>query len=459
MIRKLARDSPLAVFLSWHFISFMGLAIVTSALSGVATVCLFAFTFQTVNGREFYGLSWLPSFAAIALSFLLFRSISNIVTGYITNKAAAEMRVEIANRITTMPLHRMESLGNARLMTALTSDTMAISVVLPRVVQLSTSGATIVGLLTYLGWLSTRGLIFVLLAMCIGVPLYWVLIRHAGRLYRAVATVRDTLQRSLEALILGGKQLRMNSSYSHDFLRRDVWKTESKSQKLLLRLWAATLLATNTAQLIFLILLGVFIAFLSTDTFVQVNERPQLIFVVIYLLGPLEVLIGSAAGLSEVGTMLRRIKDISLVLPNGARESQVPVSRDLITGNKRLTLQGVTYTYPADSKFELGPLDVALSPGEVVFVTGGNGSGKSTFIKLLTGLYSPHQGKILLDDREVEESCRQRFREQFSAIYDDAYIFTRIWNGHRSEVQQAARCLLQTWGLDRVVKLEEDCFS
>ena len=50
-----------------------------------------------------------------------------------------------------------------------------------------------------------------------------------------------------------------------------------------------------------------------------------------------------------------------------------------------------------ESNFSLGPVDLTLKKGETTFIVGGNGSGKSTFLKLLTGLYPPKKGLITLD--------------------------------------------------------------
>jgi len=46
-------------------------------------------------------------------------------------------------------------------------------------------------------------------------------------------------------------------------------------------------------------------------------------------------------------------------------------------------------------------MDVSIRRGEVIFVTGGNGSGKSTFIKLLTGLYHPIRGRVTIDGVDI----------------------------------------------------------
>jgi putative pyoverdin transport system ATP-binding/permease protein len=73
---------------------------------------------------------------------------------------------------------------------------------------------------------------------------------------------------------------------------------------------------------------------------------------------------------------------------------------------ERLELKSVIFAYPAQNgtkPFQLGPLDFTLQPGEIVFVAGGNGSGKSTFAKVLTGLYPPQAGEIRSDGNLVTE--------------------------------------------------------
>ena len=52
-----------------------------------------------------------------------------------------------------------------------------------------------------------------------------------------------------------------------------------------------------------------------------------------------------------------------------------------------------------ERSFTLGPLDMTLATGELVFIIGGNGSGKSTFVKVLTGLYLPQQGAVRVQRR------------------------------------------------------------
>ena len=73
----------------------------------------------------------------------------------------------------------------------------------------------------------------------------------------------------------------------------------------------------------------------------------------------------------------------------------------------------------SEATFKIGPIDFSLKPGELVFITGGNGSGKSTFLRVLSGLYPPQSGEILLDGVRVNDDNRDTYRALMSAIFFD----------------------------------------
>ncbi len=101
----------------------------------------------------------------------------------------------------------------------------------------------------------------------------------------------------------------------------------------------------------------------------------------------------------------------------------------------RVELRGVSYTRPSTAHragFVMGPVDLTLRPGEVVFVTGENGSGKSTFLKVLTGLYRPHSGTIAVDGRAVPAAL-PGYRALFATIFSDFTLFERIHGVERPD--------------------------
>ncbi len=80
--------------------------------------------------------------------------------------------------------------------------------------------------------------------------------------------------------------------------------------------------------------------------------------------------------------------------------------------------------------FHLGPIDLSISPGETIFISGGNGSGKSTFLRLLTCLYFPTQGVLSIDEQPLAESNAEMYRDLFSVIFFDYHLFNHLYGLH-----------------------------
>lgn len=81
--------------------------------------------------------------------------------------------------------------------------------------------------------------------------------------------------------------------------------------------------------------------------------------------------------------------------------------------------EGVRFQYPGAKGWALDGIDLHLKPGEKLAVVGENGSGKTTLIKLLTRLYEPTEGRILLDGTSLEEWDVETLRERIGVIFQD----------------------------------------
>ncbi|HVR09198.1 MAG TPA: ATP-binding cassette domain-containing protein, partial [Thermoanaerobaculia bacterium] len=88
-----------------------------------------------------------------------------------------------------------------------------------------------------------------------------------------------------------------------------------------------------------------------------------------------------------------------------------------------------------------------------VFITGGNGSGKSTLGKLLTGLYVPDAGSLRVDGKAVTSENRESYRQLFSAVFADFYLFAGLIGDGAGDLDAMAREYLLRLGLDKKVKI------
>jgi ATP-binding cassette subfamily B protein/ATP-binding cassette subfamily C protein len=91
-----------------------------------------------------------------------------------------------------------------------------------------------------------------------------------------------------------------------------------------------------------------------------------------------------------------------------------------------IRFENVSFTYPGSSKPALKNIFLHLKPGEKLAIVGENGSGKTTLIKLLTRLYTPDSGRILLDGLDLQEWDVDVLRRRIGVIFQNfvRYQFT-----------------------------------
>ncbi|MFZ3014915.1 MAG: ATP-binding cassette domain-containing protein, partial [Nitrospira sp.] len=129
---------------------------------------------------------------------------------------------------------------------------------------------------------------------------------------------------------------------------------------------------------------------------------------------------------------------------------------------RSLEIIGITYTYlqePGGNAFVLGPLHLCLSPGELVFFIGGNGGGKTTFAKVLTGLYAPESGQIRLDGQLVTDETRDWYRAHFAAVFQEFHVFPEIARSDDGGVHHLAAEYLSLLQLDHKVTIANGVLS
>ncbi len=91
--------------------------------------------------------------------------------------------------------------------------------------------------------------------------------------------------------------------------------------------------------------------------------------------------------------------------------------------NGAFEAQGMGFAYSSNEGFILRGFSCRIEPGQLVVLTGPSGSGKSTFLKLLAGLETPTEGRLLADGNEVEKLQRREYRRQLGLVLQGDILF------------------------------------
>ena len=88
-------------------------------------------------------------------------------------------------------------------------------------------------------------------------------------------------------------------------------------------------------------------------------------------------------------------------------------------GNAGIRFENAGFHYPGKDTWALRHIDLEILPGESIALVGENGAGKTTFVKLLAGLYEPSEGRIVLDGRDLSTWDPEQLRLRFGVLFQD----------------------------------------
>lgn len=128
-----------------------------------------------------------------------------------------------------------------------------------------------------------------------------------------------------------------------------------------------------------------------------------------------------SAGLSDIGGMYEDNLYLS-TLYEYLETPAAPKNGTARTGlvpDDGIRFENVSFRYPGSDDRALANIDLHVRPGESLALVGENGSGKTTMIKLLTRLYDPTEGRILLDGRDLREWDEATLYERIGVIFQD----------------------------------------
>lgn len=413
-------------------------------------------------------IAW--QFAALSVLVLMARWTSQLQFVRAGQSLLARLRRELSHGVARAEYRHLEELGASRLLGMLTDDVSTIAhwiVSLPRFIV---NGAIVLGCLGYLAFLSWP--VFLLAASVVGLGSLAYHLAHSRALHqlRASRAKEDELFQHFRALFDGAKELRLHEPRRRQFLSELVDESIQAARSLQTEGMSINVRSACLAHFLFFMLIGAVVFGLSPLLHLARDALSGYALVLLYMMLPLEVMLSAIPGMGRAQVALERIHQglqelHERVLPESI--SPVVSATEAAQGFQSLTFRRTSWCYREGQGdgFSLGPLDLELARGEVVFLIGSNGGGKSTLVKLLVGLYAPQAGEVLLNGRRVPCTTDDAYRGLFSAVFSDFFLFDRLLGlgsgdpQGNGDLDSRARHLLERLRLSHLVRVAEGKLS
>lgn len=402
-------------------------AVLAGLLGGIASAGLIAVINAALAQPGAPAYAPLLAFAGLLGVTVIGTTVAGWLSARLAAQAVFDLRLHMSRRVLSLPLRHLEQAGAHRVLVALTEDVQSLSQALPAVPAIGINLIVIGACLVYLAWLSPLVFLFVGGLLLVGILGYQRVVVRATRYLDAARVAEDGLFKHFRGLIFGITELKLHRARRVAFLEQELAPDAETCRRRGLSGMTLFVLAEGLGTLLFFALLGALLFALPSVAAMPPTIVSAYVLTMIYLTGPLDTVLHLFPYLSKAAVALDKVESLGL---NWERNDVEPEpSPANFAPWRRLELIGVTHRYRcehADDEFTLGPIDLRLDAGELVFLVGSNGSGKSTLARVITGLYPPESGEVRVDGVTVTDAERGAYRERFTMVAADFYLFERL---------------------------------
>ncbi len=399
----------------WPFIAITLLSLL-SAVSGIGVI---AFINQSLIESVGDALPILGQLVGLVLLLLVITLGSQLALTTLGHHFVYRLRGRLLKQLLDTDVARLRQIGQGPLLASLSSDIGQITIAFVRLPELVQGLVLTLGSIIYLGLLSPALLGVTALWVTVTMVVGWLLV---NRVYRHLAHMRqaeDRLYQNYQSIIAGCKELALNRERAH-FVYHQLYEQNARDyREQIIRADTYHLSAVNWSNIMMLGAIGLVFFLANGLGWANTNVAATFALTLLFLRTPLLQGIGALPTLIAAQVAFDKIAALNLAEPDEAFPLP-PASRPW----QRIELDQVSFHYQGEGGFSVGPINLVIERGEQIFLIGGNGSGKSTLAMLLTGLYQPVSGRILLDGEPVTD--RNGYLGLFSAIFTDYHLFQHL---------------------------------
>jgi putative ATP-binding cassette transporter len=394
---------------------------------------------------------------AVAL-YVTAQSFVMLATSREVETVLHNVRLRIAKQIVLGDLLTIEKIGRSQIYASITKETLTISNIAPVLSVGVQAGMLLFFASLYIAYLSLTAFVVSAIFVAIAVSIHFRRREQLQQSLHAATDSENTLFDSLTDILDGFKEVKISTARGADLLS-DVGHISRSTADLKIKTQGDMARYFVFSQTVFLMLL-------ATIVFVVPRLSPShgeavipLTAAILFLIGPISSLVGTIPALAQANTAAENIYALESALsqhPDQGNKQGIEVS-----GFERIVFDNVIFRYTDAAgapSFVIGPLNLEIRAQEVLFVVGGNGSGKSTFLKLLTGLYYPESGQIRVDGAPLEHLNIDRYRGLFSVIFSDYHLFKKLY-GFASVDHQRLEGLLRAMEIEHKTRLIDNEFK
>jgi len=413
------------------------------------------------DGLEFH--TFLAFLVCLASFYFLFRYITGR-SAQIALRGIMEWRMRIAAKLRGVSLLDYEKLDKNRIQASLLDGREMVVEAARMLVAAAANAVMIVLSFMKMATVSLAGTLGVFIFLAIGL---WVFLGLINSVHARLGPAMQADQRfsaSLRDLYAGLMQLKMHKPKTTALFGEQIIPDLDAASEARDATEQRHALGISFFAMFNLLILGLILFLMPGILDLEPSDTSSLLVLCMFSLSPLISLVTFVPMLSKVEMSLQELANVEA----GIDAAVEPFENEGVTARwqqpapkepafESLALRDVRFSYydrNGARLFGIGVEDFELRRGELVFIRGGNGSGKSTFVKVLAGLYTAQSGDLFLNGARVADFDMEVYRNLFTVLPTEYHLFSRPL-GLKVTAEQLDE-VLRTVRIDTKVHLLDD---
>lgn len=438
--------------------------ILMTAMSGLSNTLNLALINASVASMKEGGPFW-QHFVIFGLSLTLFvYSLRYVLyeSSRIAEKAVCNIRARLGDKIRQCDLQSLEKIGESDILARIGRDTGMISQTTRPLFAATQAAFMVVFTMLYIAIESPIAVVLCGIMILCGAIFYMKDRDAYEKGLSDSSDSEDALAKSLTGLLRGFKEIRINQKKSDavfaDFC--DIASNVSTIRTNVMQLFADTVVFI---EMFFVILLGGVVFILPVISNEFSGTVTQIVAAILFFFGPLATVIMMYPVYTQANMTVDNLYRLERDLDRDqqAKNDSNGIIQKEFDDFKSIRFDQVSFIYAdpdGSPNFQIGPITTTVNRGEILFLIGGNGSGKTSFMKLFTLLYLPTSGTIFVDDKPIDDANIISYRNLFSAIFSDFYLFDKLY-GVGDVPQERVQELLKLMGIDHKTGIKNGSFT
>lgn len=397
-------------------------------------------------------------FSAIILLFVWTRRTLSLTIIHFAQRLFWDLRKQILTLMLGTGYQQMAA-RKTEVYATIVNDVNILTQASLSIIDFFTSTVLAFSCLIYLASISWILFLITLVFAFAGVGIYHFTAKRNNDHFQRARGLEDDFIKQLNAILNGFKEIFMEPRKGKAIYEQKISSIANKAYQDSTTAFTGFLNNQITGQILFYILISSILLFFSVILKVKPGDTVSFVFTLLYLLTSIETIMVLLPSLSRAGVAASRLVTLKTTLANAGQQNTIAdsyISRDDF---EQITVTDLEFSYGGEDRgFGIGPVNFDINRGEVAFIYGGNGSGKTTFIYTLLGLNKPTAGEIRLNDIPVMSANYNTYKTCFAVVFSDFYLFNDLIGIEQPDMEKW-QYYLRLFELEDKIKLEGTGFS